>query len=333
MNEPAIPSRIVIGMLIGSLPGRAPARERAEDEALDGEDDQIGEPAHGGNGGVPAGPDLTGRLRPPWPHSPPRSHDGMIDHAGFGVRDYAASKAFYTRALAPLGITLADGADGARAGRLRRGPQALLLARGRRAPVTEVHVAFARRRTARPSTPSTPPRSRPAAPTTAPPACARSTTRPTTAPTCSTPTATTSRPSATRRLRGHLERPVFGCPSLGERGHEDQDADERQPEGTIDRIAGRVLEAVGKVTAPRPRPRAGARGAARADRPRAAPRARGGDDGCAARSRERRRRSARRRVRAAQGAPDGRRRSSAGWSEPPLRGRTGSRSASRCRPP
>ena len=30
----------------------------------------------------------------------------MIDHAGFGVSDYARSKAFYERALAPLGITL-----------------------------------------------------------------------------------------------------------------------------------------------------------------------------------------------------------------------------------
>ena len=30
----------------------------------------------------------------------------MIDHAGLGVSDYERSKAFYTRALAPLGITL-----------------------------------------------------------------------------------------------------------------------------------------------------------------------------------------------------------------------------------
>ena len=30
----------------------------------------------------------------------------MIDHTGFGVSDYAASKAFYERALAPLGISL-----------------------------------------------------------------------------------------------------------------------------------------------------------------------------------------------------------------------------------
>jgi catechol 2,3-dioxygenase-like lactoylglutathione lyase family enzyme len=30
----------------------------------------------------------------------------MLDHMGFGVSDYARSKAFYERALAPLGITL-----------------------------------------------------------------------------------------------------------------------------------------------------------------------------------------------------------------------------------
>jgi catechol 2,3-dioxygenase-like lactoylglutathione lyase family enzyme len=30
----------------------------------------------------------------------------MLDHIGFGVSDYARSKAFYERALAPLGITL-----------------------------------------------------------------------------------------------------------------------------------------------------------------------------------------------------------------------------------
>ena len=30
----------------------------------------------------------------------------MVDHVGFGVTDYARSKAFYEQALAPLGITL-----------------------------------------------------------------------------------------------------------------------------------------------------------------------------------------------------------------------------------
>jgi catechol 2,3-dioxygenase-like lactoylglutathione lyase family enzyme len=30
----------------------------------------------------------------------------MLDHVGFGVSDYARSKAFYEQALAPLGLTL-----------------------------------------------------------------------------------------------------------------------------------------------------------------------------------------------------------------------------------
>ena len=30
----------------------------------------------------------------------------MIDHMGLNVRDYAASRAFYTRALAPLGYRI-----------------------------------------------------------------------------------------------------------------------------------------------------------------------------------------------------------------------------------
>ena len=46
MNEPAMPSPIVIGMLIGSLPGKRQARQRAEDEALDGEDDEVDDQAH-----------------------------------------------------------------------------------------------------------------------------------------------------------------------------------------------------------------------------------------------------------------------------------------------
>ncbi|MEP3302206.1 MAG: VOC family protein, partial [Roseibium sp.] len=30
----------------------------------------------------------------------------MIDHIGFDVADYAAARAFYDKALAPLGITM-----------------------------------------------------------------------------------------------------------------------------------------------------------------------------------------------------------------------------------
>ena len=30
----------------------------------------------------------------------------MFDHVKFGVRDYAASKAFYLQALAPIGVSV-----------------------------------------------------------------------------------------------------------------------------------------------------------------------------------------------------------------------------------
>ena len=65
----------------------------------------------------------------------------MIDHAGFGVHDYAASKAFYERALAPLGITLIMEPFGKAAGFGEGGKPFFWLEEGR-TPVTEVHVAF-----------------------------------------------------------------------------------------------------------------------------------------------------------------------------------------------
>jgi catechol 2,3-dioxygenase-like lactoylglutathione lyase family enzyme len=65
----------------------------------------------------------------------------MIDHAGFGVRDYAASKAFYERALAPLGITLIMEVMEAAAGFGEDGKPFFWLEK-QRPPVTEVHVAF-----------------------------------------------------------------------------------------------------------------------------------------------------------------------------------------------
>ena len=66
----------------------------------------------------------------------------MIDHAGFGVSDYARSKAFYERALAPLGITLLMEPMGRAAGFGEDGKPFFWLEDGR-SPVTEVHVAFA----------------------------------------------------------------------------------------------------------------------------------------------------------------------------------------------
>ena len=65
----------------------------------------------------------------------------MIDHAGFGVSDYARSKAFYERALAPLGIALIMEPMGRAAGFGEPGKPFFWLEDGR-APVTEVHVAF-----------------------------------------------------------------------------------------------------------------------------------------------------------------------------------------------
>ena len=147
-----------------------------------------------------------------------------------------------------------DGAMGRAAG-FGEGRKPFFWLEDGRSVVTEVHVAFDgprprdRRRVPRRRARGRRDRQRRAR------ACARSTTRPTTAPTCSTPTATTSRPSATSRpepRRSRLERPVFGSTrQRGERDHEDEEQTRNNAEGTIDKIAGRVLEAVGKVTGKR----------------------------------------------------------------------------------
>ena len=65
----------------------------------------------------------------------------MIDHTGFGVSDYDASKAFYERALAPLGISLIMEVMEAAAG-FGSGGKPIFWLEERRTPVTEVHVAF-----------------------------------------------------------------------------------------------------------------------------------------------------------------------------------------------
>ena len=65
----------------------------------------------------------------------------MIDHTGFGVSDYAASKAFYERALAPLGISLIMEVMEAAAG-FGSGGKPIFWLEKQRTPVTEVHVAF-----------------------------------------------------------------------------------------------------------------------------------------------------------------------------------------------
>jgi len=67
----------------------------------------------------------------------------MVDHVGFGVSDYQRSKAFYEKALAPLGITLLLEPVAQAAGFGRDGkPFFWVEARGPASPGA-VHVAFA----------------------------------------------------------------------------------------------------------------------------------------------------------------------------------------------
>jgi catechol 2,3-dioxygenase-like lactoylglutathione lyase family enzyme len=65
----------------------------------------------------------------------------ILDHVGFNVSDFEASKAFYLRALAPLGIGVAAQGDGwAMLGRPGK-PQFWIGSFG--APPGPIHVAFA----------------------------------------------------------------------------------------------------------------------------------------------------------------------------------------------
>ena len=67
----------------------------------------------------------------------------MLDHVGFAVSDYARSKGFYERALAPLGLTVLLEPVGEAAGFGRDGkPFFWIEARGW-AVVGRIHVAFA----------------------------------------------------------------------------------------------------------------------------------------------------------------------------------------------
>jgi catechol 2,3-dioxygenase-like lactoylglutathione lyase family enzyme len=66
----------------------------------------------------------------------------MIDHAGFGVSDYERSKAFYSAALAPLGIELLMEPVAAAAGFGRDGKPFFWI-EAQRSAATAIHVAFA----------------------------------------------------------------------------------------------------------------------------------------------------------------------------------------------
>ena len=65
-----------------------------------------------------------------------------LDHVGLDVSDYAVSKAFYEKALAPLGIELVLEVMSAAAGFGADGKPFFWLETDRAVP-TEVHVAFA----------------------------------------------------------------------------------------------------------------------------------------------------------------------------------------------
>ena len=65
----------------------------------------------------------------------------MLDHVGFGVSDYARSKAFYERVLAPLGMTLVLEVMSAAAG-FGKSAKPYFWIEKQRSPVKELHVAF-----------------------------------------------------------------------------------------------------------------------------------------------------------------------------------------------
>src|SRR5262249_43883087 len=118
----------------------------------------------------------------------------MIDHVAIVVSDLDRSKPFYVEALGPLGYELVMEFDGKAAGFAAQGEPDFWLYRGGTSGGAHVRSA---RRTARSSTRSMAPRSRPAERTTASRGYGRTTTRTTTARTSTIRTKTTSRRSAT----------------------------------------------------------------------------------------------------------------------------------------
>ena len=129
----------------------------------------------------------------------------MIDHIGFPVSDYDTAKAFYLKALAPLGyslvmeVTQEQTGDHPAAGFGANGKPDFWIS-GEGGIEQAAACRDPRQGTAPPSMRSTRPRSPPAAATMARPASARIIIRIITAPSCSIPTATTSKPFATRRI-------------------------------------------------------------------------------------------------------------------------------------
>jgi len=124
----------------------------------------------------------------------------VIDHIGFPVSDYERSKAFYDKALVPLGYVLimevGHAGNGDRAAGFGRAGKPEIWIGEEGGVGTVVHVAIAADDPRR-SMPSTAPRSRPAAPTTARPDCGPTIIRITTRLSRAIPTATMWRRCAT----------------------------------------------------------------------------------------------------------------------------------------
>ena len=66
----------------------------------------------------------------------------MFDHVKFGVSDFAASKAFFTRALAPLGVTVVAEGDPAYGVELSAGGVASLCLFETNEKPAHLHLAF-----------------------------------------------------------------------------------------------------------------------------------------------------------------------------------------------
>ena len=135
----------------------------------------------------------------------------MIDHMGFPVSDYARSKAFYEKALAPLGYVLVmevqENAFGAKAAGFGINGKPDFWIGGEGGLNKELHVAIAAKDRAAVDAFHKAALAAGARPTTAHPASARIITRTTTVRSCSIRTGTTSRRCVTRRRDVASRRP------------------------------------------------------------------------------------------------------------------------------
>ena len=66
----------------------------------------------------------------------------MFDHVKFGVRDYAASKAFYLQALAPIGVSVVGEGEPSYGAELRAGGESSLCLFETTETPAHLHIAF-----------------------------------------------------------------------------------------------------------------------------------------------------------------------------------------------